>query len=206
MSTYEVLAISNKPGEVTLKGFTYIKERLPDDFEVCIIVDKDGRLSAGSWDTGLWSTENGKPGCFRQGRGGVIESEGVLAWLPIEEASINIKGLWWNPEYRLIAAFLDCVMVFAKDADDCLIIEYSGGAEEKVIFHMDVKTGNILAIDKNGRDEIPYLQRTFRAWYDDVKEKLLEDYYSGRYTVLGRTNMEGEISTEYKGSIMGKVL
>lgn len=206
MGTNEVFAISNKPGEVTLKGFTYMKERLPDDFEVCIIVDKDGRLSAGSWDTGLWSTENGKPGCFRQGRGGVIESDGVLAWLPIEEASINIKGLWWNPEYRLIAAFLDCVMVFAKDADDCLIIEYSGGAEEKVIFHMDVKTGNILAIDKNGRDEIPYLQRTFRAWYDDVKEKLLEDYYSGRYTVLGRTNMEGEISTEYKGSIMGKVL
>lgn len=24
--------------------------------------------------------------------------------------------------------------VFAKDADDCLIIEYSGGDEEKVIF------------------------------------------------------------------------
>mgnify|MGYP006871884362 FL=1 len=206
MSTYEVLAISNKPGEVTLKGFTYMKDRLPDDFEVCLIVEKDGRLSAGSWDTGLWSTENGEPGCFRQGRGGVIESDGVLAWLPIEEAAINIKGLWWNPEYRLISAFLDCVLVFAKDADDCLIIEYSGGAEEKVIFHMDVKTGNILAIDKNGRDEIPYLQRTFRAWYDDVKEKLLEDYYSGRYTVLGRTNMEGEISTEYKGSIMGKVL
>jgi hypothetical protein len=184
MSTYEVLAISNKLGEVTLKGFTYMKDRLPDDFEVCLIVEKDGRLSAGSWDTGLWSTENGEPGCFRQGRGGVIESDGVLAWLPIEEAAINIKGLWWNPEYRLISAFLDCVLVFAKDADDCLIIEYSGGAEEKVIFHMDVKTGNILAIDKNGRDEIPYLQRTFRAWYDDVKEKLLEDYYSGRYTVL----------------------
>lgn len=68
---------------------------------------------------------------------------------------------------------------------ECLIIEYSGGAEEKVIFHMDVKTGNILAIDKNGRDEIPYLQPTFRAQYDDVKEKLLEDYHSGRYTVEG---------------------
>ena len=50
---------------------------------------------------------------------------------------------------------------------------------------MDVKTGNILAIDKNGRDEIPYLQPTFRAQYDDVKEKLLEDYHSGRYTVEG---------------------
>lgn len=36
--------------------------------------------------------------------------------------------------------------------------------------------------------------------------KLLEDYHSGRYTVFGRTNIEGDISTEYKGSIMGKVL
>ena len=184
MGTNEVFAISNKPGEVTLKGFNYIKDRFPDDFEVCLIVEKDGHLSAGCWDTGVWSTENGKPGSFRQSRGGVIEPDDVLAWLPIEEATINIKGLWWNPEYRLISAFLDCVMVFAKDADDCLIIEYSGGDEEKVIFRMDVKTGNVIEIDKNGRDEIYYLQSTLRAWYDDVKEKLLEDYHSGRYTVL----------------------
>ena len=74
--------------------------------------------------------------------------------------------------------------VFAKDTDDCLIIEYSGGDEEKVIFNMDVKTGNIFGFDKNGRDEIDYLQTTLRAWYDDLKEKLLEDYHSGRYTVL----------------------
>lgn len=94
MSTNEVLAISNKSGEVTLKGFTYMKQSIPDDFEVYIIVLKDGRLSAGSWDTGLWSTENGEPGSFRQGRGLVIEPESVLAFLPIEEAAINIKGVW----------------------------------------------------------------------------------------------------------------
>ena len=52
MGTNEVLAISNKPGEVTLKGFNYIKDRFPDDFEVCLIVEKDGHLSAGCWDTG----------------------------------------------------------------------------------------------------------------------------------------------------------
>ena len=51
MITNEVFAISNKPGEVTLKGFNYIKDRLPDDFEVCLIVEKDGHLSAGCWDT-----------------------------------------------------------------------------------------------------------------------------------------------------------
>ena len=49
---------------------------------------------------------------------------------------------------------------------------------------MDVKTGNIFEIDKNGRDEIDYLQTTLRAWNDDLKEKLLENYHSGRYIVL----------------------
>lgn len=34
MGTNEVFAISNKPGEVTLKGFNYMKERFPDEFEV----------------------------------------------------------------------------------------------------------------------------------------------------------------------------
>lgn len=184
MSMNEVFAISNKPGEVNLKGFNYIRDRLPDDFEVCLIVEKDGHLSAGCWNMGGQSIKNGQPGIFRQSRGGVIEHDDVLAWLPIEEAAIDIKGLWWNPAYRLISVFLDCVLVFAKDADDCLIIEYSGGDEEKVVFHMDVKTGNIIEIDKNAREEIYYIQSTLRAWYDDWKEKLLEDYHSGRYTVL----------------------
>lgn len=184
MSKNEVSATSNKPGEVTLKGFHYMKDRFPDNFEICLIVEKDGHLSAGCWDTGLWSTENGKQGSFRQSRGGVIEPDDVLAWLPIEEATIDIKGLWWNPEYHLISAFLDCVMVFARDADDCLMIEYSGGNREKILFRMDVKTGNIIEIDKKDRDEIYYLQSTLRAWYEDWKEKLLEDYYNGRYHVL----------------------
>ena len=41
-------------------------------------------------------------------------------------------------------------MVFAKDADKYLTIEYYGGNEKKIIFHMDVTTGNILEIDENG--------------------------------------------------------
>ena len=64
--TSEVFAISNKPGEITLTGFRFIKDMLPQDFEVCIIIEKNGQLSAGCWDTGLWSTENGKAGSFRQ--------------------------------------------------------------------------------------------------------------------------------------------
>lgn len=183
MSSNETFAISNHPGEVTLKGFTFIKDRLPDDFEVCLIVEKGGNLSAGCWDTGLWSTENGKPGCFRQSRGGVIDVDYVLAWLPIEKTAIDIKGLSWNPEYHLISAFYGC-RVYAKDGDNCLIFEYSGGDDEKVIFHMDVRTGNILEVEKDGRDIIYYLKSILRAWYEDFKEKLLEDYHNGRYTIL----------------------
>ena len=51
-------------------------------------------------------------------------------------------------------------MVFAKDADKYLTIEYYGGNEKKIIFHMDVTTGNISEIDENGRGEIYYLQST----------------------------------------------
>lgn len=49
-------------------------------------------------------------------------------------------------------------MVFAKDADDYLIMEYYGVDKGKIIFYMDVQTGNILETDKNGKDEIYYLQ------------------------------------------------
>lgn len=92
MSTNEVLATLNNQGELTLKGFYYMKDKLPDDFEECLVIEKDGHLSAGCWSTGVWSTENGKPGSFRQGRGGVIESDGVIAWIPIERATVDIKN------------------------------------------------------------------------------------------------------------------
>ena len=96
MGTNEIFAISNKPGEVSLKGFNYIKDRLPNNFEVCLIIEKNGHLSAGCWDTGLRSTDGGKiPGCFRQSRGGFIGLDEVLALLPIEKAEIDIKS-WVN--------------------------------------------------------------------------------------------------------------
>ena len=75
----EAFAISNKPGEITLTGFHFIKDMLPQDFEVCLIIEKNGHLSAGCWDTRLWSTENENAGSFRQSRGGVNEIDNVLA-------------------------------------------------------------------------------------------------------------------------------
>lgn len=60
MDINEAFAISNKPGKITLTGFHFIKDMLPHDFEVCLIIEKNGHLSAGCWNTGSWSTENGK--------------------------------------------------------------------------------------------------------------------------------------------------
>ena len=92
--------------------------------------------------------------------GGVLEFDSVLAWLPIEKTEIDIKELWWNPEYRLISIIYDSIMVFAKDADDYLTMEYYGGDKGKIIFHMDVQTGNILETDKNEKTKyIIYNQR-----------------------------------------------
>lgn len=47
MDINEAFAISNKPGEITLTGFHFIKDMLPQDFEVCLIIEKNGHLSAG---------------------------------------------------------------------------------------------------------------------------------------------------------------
>jgi len=80
-----------KDCEVTLKfkDFYFVEDELPDDFEVCLIVLKDGKLTAGCWDTGLYSRENGALGCFRQSSGMSISLDSVQAWLPIEEYKIE---------------------------------------------------------------------------------------------------------------------
>ena len=101
------------------------------------------------------------------------------------------KELWWNPEYRLISIICDSIMVFAKDADDYLIMEYYGVDKGKIIFYMDVQTGNILETDKNGKDEIYYLQSTLRDWYNDMREKLLEGYQNGKFTILPEWDEQG---------------
>ena len=60
-----------------------------------------------------------------------------------------------------------------------------------VIFYMDVQTGNILENDKNRKEEIYYLQSTLRAWYSDMREKLLEGYQNGKFTILPEWDEQG---------------
>ena len=96
MKKYEVNATSDDQRQVTLSGFTFITDKLPDDFEVCLVIETDGHLRAGCWDTGTRYTQDGAPGVFRQSRGGVLEVGDVLAWLPIEQASIDINKVCWK--------------------------------------------------------------------------------------------------------------
>lgn len=56
---------------------------------------------------------------------------------------------------------------------------------------MDVQTGNILENDKNRKEEIYYLQSTLRAWYNDMREKLLEGYQNGKFTILPEWDEQG---------------
>ena len=94
-----------------------------------MIVEKNGKLSAGCWDAGD-TTENGKLGYFRQSRGG-YRCRLCIGVVTDRGNGIDVKGLWWNSEYRTISVFQDCVRVFAKDGDNCLIFEYSGENDEK---------------------------------------------------------------------------
>lgn len=174
----EICAISNNPGEITLSGFTFMKDRTPDDFEVCLIVWNDGQISAG-----CWITDSVGKGIFRQGRNGTIDAESILAWLPLEGKLYIEKNIWWDPEYHLIADFLECFQVFAKDGDASLVFEYTGG-EEKMTFHMNASTGEIPELNKDGYEDLSYVMNTINEWYEVFKPELLKGLTSGRYEEL----------------------
>ena len=185
MSDYnKVKAISANYQTVSLTGFTFLADRLPDDCEECLVVERDGQLSAGCWDIGTRRTEDGEPGVFHQSRGGVLNVSDVLAWLPIEKCSIDIKQICWNPEYHLIGSTAYGFTVYAKDSDPCLIVEYTGGNDGTILFNMDVRTGSCLAVNKDDKEEISCIKGGLKAWCEDNKERLIEDYHSGNYSVL----------------------
>lgn len=56
--------------------------------------------------------------------------------------------------------------------------------KEKSIFTWMYKLAIFYENDKNRKEEIYYLQSTLRAWYSDMREKLLEGYQNGRFTIL----------------------
>ena len=110
----EVKAISDNFQTVSLTGFTFIADRLPDDFEVCLIVETGGHLSAACWDTGSKWTQDGEPGVFHQSRGGVLYVSDVLAWLPIEKCSVDIKKYVGIRNITLLAALRMVLLCMQK--------------------------------------------------------------------------------------------
>ena len=177
MNNNGIAALSDGAGKVTLSGFTFLMDQQPEEFEVCLLIKKTGYLSAGCWLTSSLYPD----GRFLQGHSGFVEATDVLAWMPIEKTSTDLNRMCWNPDYRSIASFLDCFIVYAKNTDPTLIIEYSGGEEKVVLINMDVTTGEL---DGDSQD----VQETLKAWYNDNKVKLIKDYYSGSYKVLPNWN------------------
>lgn len=62
--------------------FIPMTERYPDPFEECLLLDKNGGLTAGCW---ISTDEENREGSFRQGRHGVYDKEYIVAWVPIEK-------------------------------------------------------------------------------------------------------------------------
>ena len=60
----------------------------PTDFEVVLVVMKDGDLSGGCVERGSRYTDENWRGVIRQNRGGVIDYEDILAWKPIENINV----------------------------------------------------------------------------------------------------------------------
>ncbi len=75
--------------EFMLDDFFFIEDGIyPTDFELVLVVMKDGDLSAGCVDRGSYYTEDNWRGVIRQGRGGIIEYDDILAWKPIEQMNV----------------------------------------------------------------------------------------------------------------------
>lgn len=105
-----------------------------------------------------------------------------MAWFPLERVFIE-KNIEWDPEYHLVTEFYG-LRVYAKDTESILTFEYTGG-NEKMVFHMDINTGNILENENMiGYEDLKYIRHTVEHWYDSFKDKLLDDYRNGGYNIL----------------------
>ena len=73
---------------VTLSNFILMEEAEPEEFEVYLLICKDGQMSAGCYTTGTLYPQ----GVFHQSRGGVWEKEDIYAILPIENEYVDLKS------------------------------------------------------------------------------------------------------------------
>ena len=71
--------------KIELTDFFFVEDEIyPDEFELILVIDKQGNLSAGCVDKGYQYSENNPHGVICQSRGGVMFFEDIIAWKPID--------------------------------------------------------------------------------------------------------------------------
>lgn len=71
--------------KLELTDFFFIKDGIyPADFELILVIDQQGKLSAGCVDKGHAYRDGYPHGVIRQSRGGVMYFDNILAWKPID--------------------------------------------------------------------------------------------------------------------------
>ena len=79
---------------ISLTDFFFIEDGMyPDEFELILVVDKDGELSAGCVDKGSRWEEYMPYGVIRQSRGGYLTFDDIIAWKVIDEDSRQNLGV-----------------------------------------------------------------------------------------------------------------
>ncbi len=78
-------SITDKQIEITLTDFFFVEDGIyPEEFELVLVIDKQGELSAGCMSIEEYYAKDHPEGLIRQSRGGVIFFEDIIAWKPID--------------------------------------------------------------------------------------------------------------------------
>lgn len=73
----------------SLTDFFFIEDGMyPSEFELVLVIDKHGELSAGCVDNGGYYHKEHPRGVIHQSRGGVIFFEDIIAWKPIDGVKV----------------------------------------------------------------------------------------------------------------------
>ena len=71
--------------KIELTDFFFIEDGIyPEEFELILVIDKDGHLSAGCVDKGSAYRTYGSYGVISQSRGGIMSFDDIIAWKSID--------------------------------------------------------------------------------------------------------------------------
>ena len=80
---------THKELNIEFSDWFYVEDGMyPDDYEMILVVMKNGSVDAGSVNTATEYLKEHPHGIIRQDRGGVIDYDSILCWTPLD----NIKA------------------------------------------------------------------------------------------------------------------